>query len=198
MVDAYDGPVTVKASSRQAIVDAAAQLIRASGVQGTSISDLIAASGTSAGAIYHHFPSKNAIVVEVAREAMAWPMAALAEYRDRPASPSDLLSYAMTALTDAPELGDLLIALGAGAATDDDLGQQLRDEVGRLRDSVEETMLAWAMANGVPHGRVQGYSQLLIGLTLGFVSQRRLVSNFDEQSYAAQAVRLMALPQAEG
>lgn len=185
--------MTARPSSRGAIVEAAAQLIRVSGVQGTSITELIAASGTSAGAIYHHFPSKNAIVVEVAREAMAWPMSALATYRDRPASPSELLSFAVNALTAESGLGDLLIQLGAGAATDDELGKQLRVEFAQLRDSVDQTMRAWASANQVPLGRVHGYSQLLIGLTLGFVSQRRLVSDFDEKAYASQAVRLLAL-----
>ena len=38
-------------------------LIRQHGVQGTSVAQLVAASGTSAGAIYHHFSGKNAVVI---------------------------------------------------------------------------------------------------------------------------------------
>lgn len=189
----YSGRVSEKTTSRRAIVEAAAQLIRTHGVQGTSIAQLVAASGTSAGAIYHHFSSKNAVVVEVAREAISRPLAALTQYRGQPASPAELASYAMAALALNPKLGDLLAQLGAGAGTDDELGQQLRAEFAILRDSVADTMLAWAECNDVPAVRVQGYSQLLIGLTLGYASQRVLVDRFDEQFYRTQAVALLAL-----
>jgi AcrR family transcriptional regulator len=47
--------VTDKTTSRQAIIDAAGELIRSHGVQGASIARLVKLSGTSAGAIYHHF-----------------------------------------------------------------------------------------------------------------------------------------------
>lgn len=177
------------------MIDAAAQLIRTRGVQGTSLSQLVAVSGTSAGAIYHHFKGKQAIVVEVAREAISVPLKALAEYRDRPASPAELASFAMGALAVAPELGDLLAQLGAGAGTDDELGKLLRAEFVILRDQVEETMLAWAAENQIPAAQVRGYSQLLVGLTLGYASQRMLVDRFDEETYRAQAVELLRLPQ---
>ncbi|MDI9627758.1 MAG: helix-turn-helix domain-containing protein [Acidobacteriota bacterium] len=187
--------MTEKTNSRQAIVDAAAELIRTHGVQGTSIARLVAKSGTSAGAIYHHFADKNAVVVAVARATIAGPLAALNAYRNRPASPAELASYAMTALALAPELGDLLAQLGAGAGLDDELGQQLRAEFAALRDSLEQTMLAWAAVNDVKAERVRGYSQLLAGLTLGYASQRVLMDGFDEAAYRGQAVELLKLPE---
>ena len=107
--------MTEKTTSRQAIVAAAGELIRTRGVQGMAISELIVASGTSAGAIYHHFPNRTAIVVEVARTALAWPLAALNDYRHRPASSSQLLGFAMVALVVSPELGELLTQLVAPA-----------------------------------------------------------------------------------
>lgn len=183
-----------KTSSRQAVIDAAAQLIRTHGVQGTSMAQLAAVSGASTGAIYHHFTGKQAVVIEVARQAIAIPLKALLESRDRPASPAELASFAMAALAVAPELGELLAQLGAGAGTDDDLGQRLRAEFAALRDQVEETMLAWAAASNVPTSRVKGYSQLLAGLTLGYTSQRMLIDGFDEETYRRQAVELLGLP----
>lgn len=186
-----------KTTSRQAIIEAAAQLIRTHGVKGTSMAQLVELSGTSAGAVYHHFSGKQEIVVEVARETIALPMRALGEYRHHPASPAELASYAMAALAVAPELADLLAQLGAGAGTDDELGQRLRAEFSILRDSVEETILAWAAANDVPSDRVQGFSELLIGLTLGYGLQRVLVDRFDEETYRVQAVALLRLPSSE-
>ena len=101
----------------------------------------------------------------------------------------------MSALELAPELGELLAQLGAGAITDDALGRRLRAEFSMLRDSVEETMQAWARLNDVPAARIEGYSQLLVGLTLGYASQRVLVEGFDERVYLKQAVALLRLPE---
>lgn len=183
-----------RATSRQAIIEAAAELIRSHGVQATSMAQLAAVSGTSTGAIYHHFSGKQEIIVEVAREAIAIPLHALAQYRHQPASPAELAAFAMGALDLAPEMADLLAQLGAGAGTDDALGKRLRAEFAILRDSVEATMLAWAAENDVPAERVQGYSQLLIGLTLGYGLQRVLVDEFDEKTYREQAIVLLELP----
>lgn len=178
-------------NSKAAIVDAAAELIRSRGVQGTSIADIVAASGTSAGAIYHHFPNKNAVVVEVARTTLLWPLTALEKYRSKPASPAKLLGFALDALTYAPELGQLLIALGSGASVDSDLGRQLRAEFALLKNSVDTTMEAWAIANEVPIERVHGYSQLMMGLTLGYGTQQTLVENFDADDYRAKAIGIL-------
>lgn len=174
-------------------MNAAAELIQSRGVQGTSIADIIAASHTSAGAIYHHFPNKNAVVVEVARTALEWPLSALEKYRSQPASPARLLEYALDALRFAPELGQLLIALGTGASVDSDLGRLLRAEFATLKDSVDTTMEAWALANDVPTERVHGYSQLMMGLALGYATQSALLENFDAEAYRAKALAILEI-----
>lgn len=47
------------------IVDAAASLIYAQGVNGTSLDDVMAASGVSKSQLYHYFADKDALVLEV-------------------------------------------------------------------------------------------------------------------------------------
>lgn len=183
-----------KTNSRQAIIEAAAELIRTHGVQGTSMAQLAALSGTSTGAIYHHFDGKQDLIVEVARQTIDWPLRALADYRHKPASPAELAAFAMGTLAMLPELAELLAQLGAGAGTDDELGKALRAEFAILRDSVDETIQAWAAANQIPASRVRGYSQLLVGLSLGYGMQRVLVDRFDEEAYREQAVAILELP----
>lgn len=161
------------------------------GVQGTSVADLIAASHTSAGAIYHHFGSKNAVIVEVARQALDWPQRSLAAYRSSPRSPAELLEFAVGALQFAPELGDLLLQLGAGAATDDELGSVLRAEFANLKNDVDLTVRAWAQQESIEPERTQGIAQLLVGLVLGFAAQRRLVADLDETRYLSLAQQLL-------
>ncbi|MBE6476974.1 MAG: TetR/AcrR family transcriptional regulator [Propionibacteriaceae bacterium] len=172
--------------SRQAIIEATADLIGRQGVSGTSVSDIIKASGTSTGAIYHHFGSKQEIIVETARQALHWPMTAIAEYFDNPASPADLFGYAVEALRFGPELGELLVQLGAGGLSDDELGRALRAEFSQLRDGLDLTLGSWARNQNLPQERVRGLAQMLVGLILGFATQRALVDDFDEAAYEAQ------------
>lgn len=180
--------------SHQAIIEATAELIRTRGVSGTSIADIITESGTSAGSIYHHFPNKQAIVVEVAHQALRWPLTAIDAYADNPSSPADLFGFAVEALRFEPDLADLLVQLGAGALTDDDLGRHIRAEFTQLRDSLDATLRAWAQHNGVAHERMNGLGQMLVGLILGYAAQRVLVDEFDDDAYLAHGKALLMAP----
>ena len=177
--------------SRQAIIAAAAELITSEGVQQTSMAEISATSKVSTGAIYHHFPNKAAIVVEVAKQTLAWPHQALLEYADRPAAPEMLFKFAIETLISDHSLGNLLLQLGAGAGTDDDLGRALRAEFTPLRLAVQDSMNNWAKLNGVPATNVEKISQLLSGLVLGFADQQVLLDCFDEKAYLSQGQALL-------
>jgi AcrR family transcriptional regulator len=53
---------------RGEILDAAAALFAREGYRGTSMREVAAAAGIQAGSLYHHFPSKEAIAVELVQE----------------------------------------------------------------------------------------------------------------------------------
>jgi AcrR family transcriptional regulator len=59
------------AATRQHILAVATEAFLAHGYVGTSLSDLIGAAGITKGAFYHHFPSKEALAVEVVRARQA-------------------------------------------------------------------------------------------------------------------------------
>ncbi len=59
------------AATRQHILAVATEEFLAHGYAGTSLSDLIRAAGITKGAFYHHFPSKEALAVEVVRARQA-------------------------------------------------------------------------------------------------------------------------------
>lgn len=179
--------------SQEAILNAAARIIRTQGVLGTTISRLVTESGTSAGAIYHHFPNKNAVVLAVAHNTLQWPLQALEAYRDSPSSPQELLTFALDSVKADPDSADLLVQLGAGAATDDELGRGLRNEFGALRDELDVTLIRWAERNDVPRARVLGLGQLVVGLVLGFATQRNLVNSFDEDAYLEAGTALLTI-----
>jgi AcrR family transcriptional regulator len=77
-INTHEGPVvrTVRvtergAATRQHILAVATDEFLAHGYAGTSLSDLIRAAGLTKGAFYHHFPSKEALAVEVVRARQA-------------------------------------------------------------------------------------------------------------------------------
>ncbi|TXG90977.1 TetR/AcrR family transcriptional regulator [Rhodococcus rhodnii] len=53
---------------RRQILDRAAEIFAVKGVAATSIRDIASAVGVRSGALYHYFPSKEAIVTEIVRE----------------------------------------------------------------------------------------------------------------------------------
>jgi TetR/AcrR family transcriptional repressor of nem operon len=55
------------AATRARIVDAAASLVYERGIAGTSLDDVMAATGTSKSQLYHYFADKDALVCEVIR-----------------------------------------------------------------------------------------------------------------------------------
>lgn len=65
------------------ILDTAAQLFFQKGYDRTTLQDIIDATGLSKGAIYHHFASKEAILIAVADRMGEYNCAVLAEVRDR-------------------------------------------------------------------------------------------------------------------
>ena len=67
----------------QLILDTAARLFTQKGYDRTTLQDIIDATGLSKGAIYHHFASKEAILIAVVEKIGDCNNAVLAEVRDR-------------------------------------------------------------------------------------------------------------------
>ncbi|TVS83042.1 TetR/AcrR family transcriptional regulator [Mycobacterium helveticum] len=64
------------AATRARIVAAAASLIHGHGVAGTSLDDVMAATGTSKSQMYHYFANKDALISEVVRTQLGQVIAA--------------------------------------------------------------------------------------------------------------------------
>ena len=190
----YNQHVDVSNSpGRDAILTAAAQVIRRYGVRGTTISRIVAQSGMSAGAIYHHFPNKQAVVLAVADQTLEFPLTALTNYRDTPSSPQEVLGFALYALKADRTLSDLLVQLGTGAAIEEPVGHELRARFTHLQDELRITLRAWAEQNHKAPDELQSYTQVIHGVVLGFAIQRNLVDSFDEDGYIAQGLDLLAI-----
>lgn len=179
-------------AAREAILNAAAELIRTEGAAGMSIADLIARSGTSAGAIYHHFGNKQGVVVEVARRAVAGPMQSVLHTPiEGGLSPTELLTAALTRVVQATETAELLVQIWAGASAEPKLFELLRAEGKGLRDTVELVMRHWCDLNDVKVDP-SGLAAVVVSLVMGSVVQRSLIPDFDTDRYLAAATALLA------
>jgi AcrR family transcriptional regulator len=177
-------------ASREAILNAAETLIRERGVGAMSVADIISASGTSAGAIYHHFESKQDIVLAIAERALARPIEAAIQ-ETGPVTPAELFRLAARRVAAEAETAPLLLQLWAGAAADERLRNLLRDRAGGLPEGVAAHVEQWCEANGYA-GESVAVASLLVGLVMGLVIQTSLFDDFMADDYVAVAVAALS------
>ncbi|MGO9772849.1 MAG: TetR/AcrR family transcriptional regulator [Roseiarcus sp.] len=82
---------------REAILRTAAQLYTHFGYEGTTIRDIATAQGLLPGSIYHHFGSKDALIIELYTEAIEHIMSVVAHAADGVSDPWERLAAACTA-----------------------------------------------------------------------------------------------------
>lgn len=173
--------VTRTVSARQAIINATVELIRLHGVAGTSIADVIARSGTSAGAIYHHFGSKERLVLEVARSAVAVPMTLIMQ-TSTGLAPAELFRAALDQVARNDDTAGVLLQIWAGAQSDPALAHLLTSEVTAMRVGVIAFVGAWC-AEHSPHADAEAVVSVLMSLVMGYAVQRGLGMSVDHQAY---------------
>jgi AcrR family transcriptional regulator len=173
-------------AKRAEIVAAARRCFARGGFHQTSMPDIAAAAGVSAGAPYRYFASKEEIILAIATDAFRLifePMEKVA------------------AAADAPSLGDLvtasLRALGAGTVTDaagqvvpveellqcvvqtwsellrnDGLHARAAEGFERVRRSIADALRRGQAAGAVPTVDPESGARVLIALLHGFLLQR--------------------------
>ncbi|MFV0428558.1 MAG: TetR/AcrR family transcriptional regulator [Arachnia sp.] len=174
-----------RASAKESILVAASDLIRSQGVAGTSIADIVARSGTSAGAIYHHFGSKEQLVLAVGHAAAAGPLTMV--MRTTPGlSPADLCVAALTRVAEDERTPKLLLQIWSGAQDDESLGRLVHERMELARATVRDFVAAWCEPNH-PDADPDLIVELLLGLISGFAVQRALGFAVDFSAYRAFA-----------
>jgi len=178
-----------RAANRAVIVDAARRCFARDGFHQTSMPDIVAEAGISAGAFYRYFAGKDELIQELAREAFAGIVAEIVNALD-----------ALDAPSAADVIGVLVERLGADTFTVDgreiDLdiqarvivqawGELLRDATLRataLRGLAGfHTGIAAALARGQHAGRVAATldppdgGQLIVSLLPGLILQRTVL-----------------------
>lgn len=176
-----------RAARRAEMVAAARRCFARDGFHQTSMPDIAAEAGLSAGAFYRYFPSKDDIVFEVAQQAFATVFGPVDELLDAegPVAVADLVE-AMTRSIAGPPPTD---AAGAAVPVDEMLrcvvqtwSELLRSPLlhGRARAAFEHrrTRLAAVLRRGIGAGTVpraldpDAGGAVLVAVLLGFLLER--------------------------
>ena len=176
---------------RDQIVDAALRCFSLTGFQRTSMADIIAESGLSAGAIYGHFEGKQQITLAVAQRILGNRMSEFGERLHDTGelpSPSAMLRLMMTGL--AGEVGHvgILVQLWGEAVTVPDMSEMLSPIFGEVRGVMRPYLTRWAVERRgmTPDAAATWADDLILvflGLGQGYIIQSALLPGFDGDAY---------------
>jgi AcrR family transcriptional regulator len=180
-----------RAARRDEIIDAALRAIIRDGYRSTSMASIIEESGLSAGAIYGHFASKQDLLLAVAERVLATRQADLESARgDGPPLPPGQIMRTLIDGLRTEEIANVMPQIWAEAAVDADIRTVASRLFGRVHGLLRAELAAWAAAEpdrvqGDPEAWADRVAPVLIAAVPGFLVQRLLLPDFDEDAYLA-------------
>jgi len=187
-----------RASRRDQIIDAALSCFAAEGFHRTSMADIIAASGLSAGAIYLQFAGKKDIAVAVAERVLGRSLRAFGELdaAGEPPAPAQLLRTVLAGLTREIVDTRLVVQLWGEAVTDDEMRGLVEAIFARLRSAFTGYLRRWAVLHrGIREEEAEGWAERVLPALLafgqGYLLQSALLPGFDEDAYFAAVGELL-------
>jgi AcrR family transcriptional regulator len=128
---------------RSQITEAAVRCFSRNGLERTSIADITAESGLSAGSIYAHYRSKAELVRAAARRALAGRAAVIGEWAasDTPPDPDELLAR-LVASKD-PAAARVAVQTWGEATTDPAVRAIVVDMIDQTRAMLRDCVTAW-------------------------------------------------------
>ncbi|MEL4317644.1 TetR/AcrR family transcriptional regulator [Leifsonia sp. YIM 134122] len=184
---------------RTEIAQAAMRCFARKGFEGTSVADIIAESGLSAGAIYGHYKSKNELIQLAVTELLGQRMAdvELALMDEDLMEPGELIGVFLRGVE--AEFGDLgvLLQLWAAAANDAELRRLAQGIAGSIREVFQTYLAAWHVRrNGLSEAEAEARgareSWIYIGICQGYMVQSAIFDGFDGDAYIATSAALLA------
>lgn len=184
-------------SRRREILDAAARCFADRGFQRTSIADIIAESGLSAGAIYGHFASKQEIMIAVAERVVGHRVEELAAFASGEVpTPGEILRTLVAGMRRELPDARLLLHIWGEAVVDPEVQAVAARVFPLLHEAGHRTLTARFRSRGAAPAaaaeRADELVPLMLGIVQGYVVQSALVPGFDAEAYLAAAARHLA------
>lgn len=175
---------------REEIIAAAIRAFTAKGFSRASMADIIAESGLSAGAIYGHFSGKQELLAACAAQVLGRRRAEVGRAIDQgqPPPPGEALVLLLRGMLREGMDSRAIVQVWAEATIDPQLRTIANELLGIIRGLFERALRSWFAAHPeqAPRGVDEAVRTLLpvmTGLGQGFILQRALVNDFDEEAY---------------
>jgi len=150
------------------------------GIERTTITDIIEASGFSAGMVYNYFGSKEELVDAAQVEAIRRARGAVEVATAEPTSgPEHLFERTIRAIATRPDAGDnamlALWSMNVSESSSADARAALAEYERFTRERFAEHAAAWPRPDGRPASRAvaRADAELLVSIILGFFAQQR-------------------------
>lgn len=186
-----------RSARRQEIAQAALRCFARNGFAATSMADIIAESGLSAGAIYGHYASKDELIELTASEILDARFLEVAEARTQSPlpAPGEIVRLLITGLmSHLPDI-QLLVQVWGQVPINPGL-KRMASEIGdRIRTMFTDYLTDWH-AQTLPAAEARGLaereSSVYMSLVQGYVIQTVLFDGFDGPTYleAVQGISL--------
>ena len=181
-----------RVARRQEIADAALRAFRRKGFHATSMAEIIAEAGLSAGAIYGHFPSKEALVVDVASRIVDSRVAEIEKLTtlDPMPAPPTLPRMLVTAMKREFGTTGVMLQIWGEGVTDPTVRDLAASLVRRLRETIGAYVSTWhqrtyAMPASEADALGAEQATLFVAAVQGFVISETIVADFDAEAYLA-------------
>ncbi|MEV6274900.1 TetR/AcrR family transcriptional regulator [Nocardia sp. NPDC051832] len=182
---------------KQQILDAAQVCFARKGFAVTSMQDIFAESGLSAGAVYRYFKSKNEIIAALAFEAMAGLRSLMGElvHSDPLPTPAEVVATLAERIVDQSDpVGRIRLApqVWALAVVDEETAVFVREAVHTMRGRWEEYAERMRAQGWLPaDADTPAVAAALISLLPGFILQHLIVGDLTPEMLARGVRALM-------
>jgi AcrR family transcriptional regulator len=170
---------------RDQILAAALRCFVREGLHRTSMSDVVAESGMSAGSVYRYFPSKHALITACAHEVFTTLQSTLVQLADspEPPTPPDAVDAMLGALERASarrgvDLARLAISLWAEALRDAELADLAREFYTSIIAAVGTALQHWAEKRaGTAAPTMEMVGSMHVALVQGYMIQHSILGD---------------------
>lgn len=177
---------------RQQILDAAADCFARQGFHATSMQDIFAAAGLSAGAVYRYFPTKAGLIRAISAEAIAAVQPAIDSAASSAAGIPGMLATLVAEMQTGrlARLRPVIVQTWAEAVRDPELAEQARASRSQLLRKIGMLLDQLAAHGQIPVGTdTAATAQLIFAALQGYVIQLTVHGDVSpEQVRAAAAV----------
>ncbi len=183
---------------RQQILDAARRCFIREGFHRTSMTDILAEAGLSAGAVYGYFKSKNEIIAAIAEDVIGQITQLLEPVvtQDPPPRLDEAILQGLSATNDiafGPDgFARLAPQVWAEAMRDEALAEVIRRRYQAIHGLISQLVVAEQKLGRIaPDGNPDEAAKVVIGMIMGYILQRVMIGNVDPRSYSAGLAALV-------